>query len=238
MSLIQQWLSFLGRGNGLILAGSILLIAAIIGLVLTISLWIAGGRPQPHSARRRRLSPAGGVIRLLSWLVVCFAALSLLLAGAALRTYTVFTRQDKIGTLECLQQDTPHKVLIVRFTSERGGRSKRSQTYTLYGDQWEISAHILKWTPQTIQLGFRTAYRLNILKGAYQQAEDENRLPHQAYALTPGSDWVWRLLDRYGRYLPFIEAVYGNAILSSASPGDRFNIFVTTSGLSAQRAAQ
>jgi hypothetical protein len=235
MSSMTSWLSALGQGNGLILAGLVLLVLAIIALVATLGAWISGDRLGKHSARRRRLSPVGGLIRLLGCLVLFFFALSLLLAGAALRTYTVFTRQDKIGTLECLDRDADNQRLIVRFTPLRGGSPERSQTYTLSGDQWEVSAHILRWTPKTIQLGIPTAYRLNMLKGVYQHAEDESRLPHQAWALSAGSDWLWSLLDRYGQHLPMVAAVYGNAVSNLTAAGDIFDIYVTTSGLSAQR---
>jgi hypothetical protein len=225
----------LGQGNGLLLAGAVLTAVGLLVGIRTLSFFLSGGTRLQNSARRRRMSPTGLLVRLLAVAAFVFFSTSILLAGLALRTYTAFTQEELAGTLECLQRDPVGRVMIVRFTPVIQGRAGRPQTFTLYGDQWEIAAHIVKWTPRTIQLGIRTAYRLTQIKGSYQEVSDENQRPHQAFALTPGRDWMWWLLSRYGHYLPFIEAVYGNSVSNPALPGDRFEVLVTTSGLSTKR---
>jgi hypothetical protein len=76
---------------------------------------------------------------------------------------------------------------------------------------------------------------LNLIKGVYANAGDENTRPHQAYPLNPGRDWVWSLLNRFGRYLPFVEAVYGNAVSNPVQAGEEYEVIVTTSGLLARK---
>ncbi len=235
MAGLSWFTGMLGRNNGLLLAGAVLLVLGLVMLVLTLNAFLSVRPPSRTSARRRTISPGSFLVRMLAVVAFLFLATSILLTGVALRTYTAFTHEDLAGILECLQVDPANQVMIVRFTPITKGREGRAQTFTLSGDRWEIGAHIMKWTPRTIQLGVHTAYRLDRIQGAYQQIEDENQRPHQAVSLSPGRDWVWSLLTRYGQHLPFIEAVYGNSVSNPAQPGDRYEIRVTTSGLSAQR---
>ncbi len=231
-----DFFKFLQNGNALIFIGILLLVVAVIALVRTISgLLEPFWRLQQATARRPRLRWGKGLRNLLTVLILIFFSLSLLLAGTTLRTYTTFTRQDLVGILECLEWNPDEQIIIVRFKSVSQGRTSAAQTYSLYGDHWEINAHILKWHPKANLIGLHTAYRLNQIKGIYQSAEDESRRPHRACVLTPGRDWIWWALSRYGESLPLVEAVYGNAVSKLARSGEQFEIFVTTSGLSARR---
>lgn len=228
-------IKYLQNGNILIFSGIILIAAAVIALVRTISVLLEPfWRLRQASARRLRPRWGKGLMRFLISLILMFFSLSLLLAGTTLRTYTAFTRQDLAGTLECLEWNPEERIIIVRFKAAAQGRTSEDQTYSLYGDHWEINAHILKWHPKANLIGLHTAYRLNQIKGIYQSAEDESRLRHRACALTPGKDWIWWALSRYGEALPLVEAVYGNAVSKLARGGEQFEIFVTTSGLSAR----
>lgn len=228
---------FLTQGNLFILGGLALLGLALLTLVLSINAFVSARmkKSRAFAARRRRLSVSGFTLQILLSLVFLFFALSVFFAGAVLRSYTVFNREDLVGRVECLQCNAGEKTLVVRFVPIATDQEQHAQTYSLPGDQWEVNARILKWTPKANLLGLHTAYRLNLIKGIYQNAEDESTRPHQAYALSVGQDWVWTLLSRYGKYLPFVEAVYGNAVSDSVEPGGVYEIFVTTSGLSAKK---
>ncbi len=231
-----NFFKYLQNGNALIFIGSLLLAGAVIALVRTIiGLVEPFWRLRQSSARRPRLRWGKGLRNLLIALILTFFSLSLLLAGTTLRTYTTFTRQDLVGTLECLEWNPDEQIIIVRFKAVSQGRTSAPQTYSLCGDHWEINAHILKWKPRANLIGLHTAYRLNQIKGIYQSTEDESRRPHRACDLTPGKDWIWWALSRYGETLPLVEAVYGNAVSRPARRGEQFEIFVTTSGLSARR---
>jgi hypothetical protein len=232
-----NFLSFLSQGNGFLIAGLVLSGLGLLALAVSLNTFLSSRLKKSRMllARRNRMSVGTLFFRLLLSLVLLFFALSVFLTGAVLRTYTAFARQDLVGRLECLQTNPAAKLLVVRLAPVVRGRELPAQTFTLPGEQWEINARILKWTPQANLLGLHTAYRLNLIKGVYLDASGENQGPHQAYALSPGQDWVWSFLTRYGKYLPFVEAVYGNAVSNSISPGERYEIYVTTSGLSAQK---
>jgi hypothetical protein len=229
--------NLLAQGNGLLVAGLILLGAGMLMLVMTINAFATSRLKKSHllMARRNRMSLGSLLTRVLLSFLLIFFALSVFLTGAALRSYTIFTKQDLVGRLECMQYNSEQKSMLVKLVAIVQGQELHAQTYALPGDQWEVNARILKWTPRANLLGLHTAYRLNMIKGIYQNPGDETKRAHQAYALSPGQDWFWTLLTRYQKYLPFVQAVYGNAVSNPIQPGEVYEIYVTTSGLSAQK---
>jgi hypothetical protein len=230
-------MNLLAQGNGLLIIGLILLGLGVLALMVSVNGFFTSRAKKSRllTVRRDRMSVSTLLFRVLVSLLLIFFALSIFLTGAVLRTYTAFTQEEVVGTLECLQANAAAKSLVVRFVPVVLGRLQHAQTYTLPGDQWEINARILKWTPQANLLGLHTAYRLNLIKGVYADAEGENSRAHQAYPLNPGQDWVWSLLTRFGKYLPFVEAVYGNAVSNPVQTGETYDVLVTTSGLIAKK---
>jgi hypothetical protein len=230
-------MNLLAQGNGLLIIGLILLGLGVLSLMVSVNGFFSSRAKKSRllTVRRDRMSISTLFFRTLVSLLLIFFALSVFLTGAVLRTYTAFTQEEAVGTLECLQANAAAKSLVVRFVPVVLGRPQHAQTYNLPGDQWEINARILKWTPQANLLGLHTAYRLNLIKGVYADAEGENTRAHQAYPLNPGQDWVWSVLTRFGKYLPFVEAVYGNAVSNPVQIGETYDVFVTTSGLIAKK---
>ncbi len=230
-------LTFISQGNNMIILGLILLGVGVLTLVLSLNAFITARVKKSHLllTRRNRMSVSSLAVRILLSLVFIFFSLSVFLTGSAMRLYTIFTHEERVARLECVQQDTTQKTMLIRFQSVVRGQEQAPQTYALPGDQWEVNARILKWTPQAHLLGFNTAYRLHMVKGIYQTPEDETNRPHQAYGLNPGQDWLWDLLTKYQKSLPFVQAVYGNAVSNPIQPGEVYEIFVTTSGLSAKK---
>jgi hypothetical protein len=231
----NDMLKYLYNGDALLLLGGVVFIIALALLARFVSSLFTTFDRKPTFYRRPRVSLGSRVLHLLLILVFAFLSLSLVFAGTTCRAYTVFTREDLVARLECLEWNPAKKLIVVRLQTLRDNSPVSTQTYDLYGDQWEVSAHILKWNAAVNLLGMHTAYRLNMIKGIYQQPQDENSQPHQAYALSQFPDWIWRFLSRYGERLPFIQAVYGNAVSNAVQTGETFDIFVTTSGLSTRR---
>jgi hypothetical protein len=221
------------NGNSLFLLGAVsLLISLLIGLrwIFGIAHYIKAGR---ESLLKR--PPAKVFYRLLQFLlalVFLTSAAAFFFAGMTVRTYVAFTREDRVGSVECVQWDPVQKTMIVRLV--RADR-ENTQSFTLSGDQWEVSARIIKWAPWANLLGLHTAYRLNQIKGIYQDVADENQRPHQAFAISTGQDWLWWGMDHFNLKIPGVEAVYGNAVSSAAQTGDRFDLLVSTSGLSLKK---
>jgi hypothetical protein len=236
MTMDFNLIKLFSQGNGLLFAGAVVFVLGLFMFLRQIIniLNYYTKRNQP-TARRLHLDIDRRLFRMVIAVVLLLVAVSLLLGGITMRTYISFTRADQVGVVECLSWNAKDKFMVVSLATIEKGKTKTKQTFSLYGDQWEISAHILKWDPKVNLMGLHTGYRLNQIKGIYLAAADETNLEHRAYAITPGKDWLWWALSRMDRQLPLVEAVYGNAVSHIAKPGDRFDIFVTTSGLSARR---
>lgn len=232
---LESWLT---QGKGLLFLGGALLVVSLVVFVRvlgnTLRAWF--GR-YPRTALRPRAKAGSRLIALLAAALFVLGSLAVLLAGMVLRTYVSFNRADQVGVVECLNWDPQARFMVISFTEIRGGRQGRTQTYSLYGDQWEISAYVLKWDPRLNLLGLHTGYRLSQVKGAYQDAQAESEAPHRAYALQGGKDWLFSVVVFLGEKVPGVEAVYGNAVSRPARAGERYDVFVTTSGLSVRRRA-
>ena len=100
----------------------------------------------------------------------------------------------------------------------------------MVGDQWMIGGEILKWHPWLNGVGFKNCHRLTRINSRYLKTEDELARPKSVYELNGGTTPLWRFLYRFGRWIPFVEAVYGNAAYVAAEPGSQWGVYVTLSG--------
>jgi len=181
------------------------------------------GRPIAHS------SAISSTIRLLFILLVIAGALSLLLLGAFLQSYTAFTARDRVAMVNCAPvSDTAMMLELITFHDDGSGYARR---FFLRGQQWTVEGHILKWDDWLNFVGLRTMYKLTRVRGRYVRSADEATQPSSVYSLVENEeDPLWRWLFEYGRQLPMVHAVYGTTVFTFPSPGKTFHICVTSSG--------
>ena len=162
-----------------------------------------------------------------TWLVI-LAGLCLLLA---LRSYRAFTQEELVAVVRCemAPKGAPYGFLLYYAPVTRG-MVGTVQRFTMYGDQWVIGGDILKWHPWINLIGFKNCHKLTRLNSRYLKAVAEIRLPKSAYDLNGGTDPLWRWLYRFGSWIPFVEAVYGNAAYIMVQPSTRWGVYVTLSG--------
>lgn len=164
---------------------------------------------------------------LLTWLLI-LVGIGVLLN---LRTYRVFTQEELVAIVQCgpsLKQ-TPLQ-FVVGYTPVFRGAKGPMERFQMIGEQWSIGGDILKWHPWVNLLGLKNAHKLTRLSSRYLKAEDEIHQPRSAYDLNGGADLLWRCLHRFGAWLPFVEAVYGNTAYAFARPGTPWGVYVTSSG--------
>jgi len=179
--------------------------------------------------RRGRL---GGVLHLLSALVMlCLSALALTLA-VGIHGYQALTHETTAATVEVTRLAPATYRATVTFP---GGER---HSYRLRGDELYVDAHILKWKPLATLVGLHTGYRLDRIEGRYASIEDERSKPHTAYVLQPGGRLdVFDLARRYRILAPLVDARYGSGTFVSLHGGGRFVIRVSTTGLLVRRAS-
>ncbi|MGD0490740.1 MAG: hypothetical protein ABSC32_04260 [Steroidobacteraceae bacterium] len=180
--------------------------------------------------RRFRLRHmSGGLFHGISALVLLLIATLLLIVSVNLRTYQRLTNEAPAGELQFAKAG-PHQYNGV-LTYPDG----EVAYFPLSGDEWQIDARILKWTPIANLVGFDTAFRLERISGRYSSIEDERSQPRTVYDLhPPGAIDLWALVHDYHRWLPWFDALYGSATYLPMADGALYDIKASPSGLLAR----
>lgn len=168
--------------------------------------------------------------------IVCGFAL-LVVAGLLfivalnLRTYERLTYEAPVAELSFNQTGLhSYRVTLMRLP---GGDL---QVFTLNGDEWQLDARILKWQGWANLLGLNAQFRLERLSGRYHDVETERTAPRSLYGLSnnPGFDlWQWAL--GRSQKLPWVDAVYGNAVYLPMADGARYRVSIGQAGLIGRR---
>lgn len=171
----------------------------------------------------------------LAWLRGTLGLL-LLLAAA----FSAMAAWDLLG-YEQILEDKP--VAVIRLTHNGEKRytalvtwpdtQDAAKEYVLQGDQWQLDARLLKWSDALSRLGLKPGYRLGRLAGRYYSLEDERNLPRTLYDLGQSGAWLdlWSLYDRIDSEVPWLDALYGNAVFAPMEDGAVYEISLSASGL-------
>ena len=161
-----------------------------------------------------------------AWMVV-FLLLAILTCGlaVALRGYRLLTAEEPIATLAA-RQTAPQQFALRVDLADGTHRSANLQ-----GDEWQLDARVIKWTPRAIELGARPLYRIDRLSGRFRDAA-------QAAAVTPsvvdlGGESVvdlWQLKRLYPQWLPWIDADYGSAAYLPLIDGVNYRVTLSPVG--------
>jgi len=146
-----------------------------------------------------------------------------------LYTYQTLTAEQPVGTLSF------EKFAEREYVATLDTGSGQSRQFTVFGDECQMDARILKWHYFANLIGFDTLYRLDRISGRYKDVAAESTQKRSVYALVedPGIE-IWALINRFNEHLPWIDAVYGNAVFLPMQQGAAFRITMTGSGLIAR----
>jgi hypothetical protein len=164
-----------------------------------------------------------------SALVLFLAAVAIGLLGVNLLTYHRLTHEQPALEAQFKRAGDARFAALLTYPSGE------TQELALAGDEWQVDARVLKWTPFADILGFDTAYRLERISGRYSDIARERDQPRTVYALNPPDRVdVWTLLRAGRRYVPWADALYGSAVYVPMSDGARYQVVVSQSGLVAR----
>ena len=204
-----------------LIAGAVLLALAAPGVALIA---LAPGR-----LLRGRWLRAGFELGTGTLLLSGAAILALLGANALI--YQRLTMERPIASI-AFQQLAPQQ-FEARLRSE--GAPERN--FTLDGDEWQLDARIVKWRPAAALLGLEPRYRLERLSGRYRDLSRERGAARTVYGL---EDARWPdlalILDQAYRFLPWMDAYYGNSAYLPMADGAEFRVQLGQSGLVARPA--
>ena len=202
------------------IAGLVVILVALIGLAVFCRGW----------QRLFRGKFAGGFGRVIVGAIL-LAAVGLAVAVAInLRGYHRLTYEQPVADL-AFTQLAPQE-FRASLTDARG----RVRTKVLRGDEWELSARVLKWTGPGNLLGFNALYQLDRLEGRYRNLEQEQRDYHTAVDLAGGGGLdVWDFARAHA-WLPWVDASYGSATYLPMANGAEYRVSMSQTGLLARPA--
>jgi hypothetical protein len=161
------------------------------------------------------------------WVVVLFAALSIVLLTATVYTYERLTAETLIAELRFDatgdRQYTAHL---------RTGERCEARTFPIYGDQWRVDAEFLKWKYWALLLGLDAQYRLDRLEGRYRSVAEQNTQQNVAHALNERTavDLV-ELAESLGSWNFLLDATYGSSTYQDIDVDNIYYVYRTTTGI-------
>jgi len=193
-----------------------------IGLVGLILFLMALGRLWD----RRLIS---GSLEGLTGLLLLTASMLAISLFINLLTYDQLTREKLVAEIH-FQAHTPRL-----FWAYVAPVKKNPAIFEMRGDEWQMDARVLKWRGMALVLGVDTFYRLDRLSGRYHDIRQERSGPRTVYSLSDerGLD-MWTLARRHGRWIPWVDALYGSATYMPMVDGARYGVFISASGLLAR----
>jgi len=192
---------------------------AVLGLLLAVlglrRVW----------AHRLVLGSLEGLTGLLFLAVAALAAA----IGLNLRTYDRLTHEIPVATVsfQALGEQ--------RFSAVLSRATGTPLVFDVHGDEWQLDARVLKWRGVATVLGLDTVYRLDRFSGRYRDVMQERERTRSVYGLGdgPGLD-LWALAQRYPRWLPWVDAVYGSATYMPMVDGATYRVTASPTGLLAR----
>ncbi|CFE01036.1 membrane protein [Bordetella pertussis] len=168
-----------------------------------------------------RLRP---VRRLFGLLLLALAGVSGLLA-LSLVQFVRLTDDKPVAKVMVRQQGDGQFQLATRTPDQR------MRDYTLYGDQWQIDAKVVRWRLPALLAGVPPLYRLERLSGRYQDTARERSAPRSVHAL---DDWPAPDLAQVKRlvpnWLPFVDVQFGSAAYMPMFDGARYQVYLDPRG--------
>lgn len=170
-------------------------------------------------------SMLGGVVLMLCFGLVASVALNL-------RTYFRLTYEQPVATLSFAALGP--QSFRATLTDAGGG----IHTAELRGDDWELSARVLKWKGFASVIGLDPLYRLDRLGGRYQNLGQERNDYHSVVDLGAGAGGIdlWSLAGGHAAWLPWVDAGYGSATYLPMADGAQYTVSLSPTGLLARPA--
>ncbi len=103
------------------------------------------------------------------------------------------------------------------------------------GDEWQLDARVLTWTPPATILGLDPIYQLERLSGRYSTVDRERSELRTVHALAEERTLdLWSLAHDFPKFAPGVDAYYGTATYLPLADGARFRVTLSRDALIAR----
>jgi hypothetical protein len=199
-------------------------LVVLFGAAVLCLLFASGHATRAHRHWRERHRFAA-TLRFL-WCMV-FLACALLggLAGIVLLGYRRLAAEAEVARIDAHALDAQRYAVDIRTPD---GETRRVE---LAGDDWQLDARVIKWTPRAVVLGAPPLYRLERIGGRYRDIAQERSAIRSVVALDDSMlPDLWTLKRSYPKWLPWIDADYGSAAYLPLVDGGRYVITLAAAG--------
>ena len=203
------------------------LLPFVIALYLAATLFALAAFAHTGAARsrwraRRHFSASH---RLLWAFVFLLVALLAAFAATALLGYRRLTAETSIARLDATQL-APQRWSLTIETPDGERR-----TFEIAGDQWQLDARVIKWTPGAIVAGAPTLYQLDRVGGRYVDIAQEREGTRSVYALSSPQPFdLWHLKRQFPRWLPWVDADFGSSAYLPLVENGHYDITLAAAG--------
>jgi hypothetical protein len=105
------------------------------------------------------------------------------------------------------------------------------ESVQLAGDDWQLDARVIKWTPRAVSLGAHPLYRVERISGRWRDTAKAQTTPPSVTALSgDGMLDLWQLKRRYPAWLPWVDADFGSAAYMPLIDGARYDVTIAAAG--------
>ena len=105
------------------------------------------------------------------------------------------------------------------------------QSVQLAGDDWQLDARVIKWTPRAVVLGAQPLYRVERVSGRWRDVtQAQSQAPSVAALGEEGALDLWRLRHRFPQWLQWVDADYGSAAYMPMLDGARYEVTLAAGG--------
>lgn len=173
----------------------------------------------------------GGCARSGVSLSTALASLACFAAWLNLSTYDRLTHEQPVAEITVNESAPGQRVVEIVSASWPTPR-----LFPLPDGDWQLDARVLKWAPWANILGLDARYRLERLSA--RPARVYMSANYLGYALHDGpAEWldVWALA--YAGWVPAVDTVYGSSVYGTLTPGLRYKVSLSQSGLVLRNAA-
>lgn len=105
----------------------------------------------------------------------------------------------------------------------------------LRGDEWQLDARVVTWSPPATILGLDPVYQLERLSGRYSSIDRERSEQRTVHGLAEERPLdLWSLARKFPKFAPGVDAYYGTATYLPMADGARFRVTMSRDALIAR----
>jgi hypothetical protein len=199
-------------------------LVVLFGAAVLCLLFASGHAARAHRHWRERHRFAA-TLRLLWCLVFLGFALLGSLAGIVLLGYRRLAAEAEVVRIEA------HALAAQRYAVDIRTPDGESRRVEIAGDDWQLDARVIKWTPRAVVLGAPPLYRIERIGGRYRDIAQERSALRSVVALDDSVlPDLWTLKRRFPHWLPWIDADYGSAAYLPLVDGGSFTVTLAAAG--------